>query len=115
MKSPRLSAPIQLRLDPKIRAQLEADAAGRRVLVSELIRERLDLAQMVQSRIDELREEIDIKLGDHGRRQETSALDRGVQLETLLLLRAIARPDSQRMVTAEIERLGLPVWRGEMR
>lgn len=113
MRRRRLTDPIQVRLDPESRAQLEADAATRRVLLSELIRERLDLAQLIEDRIDALREDVAFKLGDHDRRQEKSSLEKGIQLETLLLLRAIAGPHKQTMATAEVEGLGLSVWRGE--
>jgi len=113
MRPRRLTDPIQVRLDPESRAQLEADAAARRVLVSELIRERLDLAQLVEDRIEELRQDVALKLGDQDRRQEKSPLEKGIQLETLLLLRAIAGPHRQTMATAEVKGLGLSVWDGE--
>jgi hypothetical protein len=113
MSRKRFEDPIPVRLSAQAKASLERDAATQRVLVADLIRERLDLAQMVADSIAALRQDIAFRLGqDDGHRRPAAgpALNDAMLLEMLLLLRTIAGPQKQTMVGGELALHGHTPW-----
>jgi len=113
MKTNRLTDRIDVRLPADMRAALERDAAARCMLVVDLVRERLELAQMVADSINSLRDEVAFRLGSNEPQRAGAGSGPGpdgVLIEMLLLLRSIAGPQKQNAAAGEVERNGLDVW-----
>jgi hypothetical protein len=113
MKRKRYDDPIPVRVSVEKRAELERDAAARNITVSDLIRERLDLAQTVADQLEALRHDVAFRLGQpsgQGASTPPASPSDGALLEILLLLRAVAGPNRQNIVAGELALHGHRPW-----
>lgn len=123
MKPPKLSAPITVRIPIPTRAALEAEAERRGMILTDLIRERLDLTAAIQGPLETLREEVLYALRSSRRTGgaagatpgQDGAGDDPLLVEVLLLLRSMAGPSHLRDAQNAVNRLGHTLWTGEER
>lgn len=126
----RLAEAIKVRLTEGQAARYAAEADSLGVAISTYIRERLVAADNRTEELAGIRDAL-IELGDTvdelraqggGNRQiEASQESPGtaepsaVQIETLMLLRAIASPEKLRMIRGELDRQGIESWQPPVR
>ena len=125
-----LSDSIKVRLREGQALVYAAQAEQRGVGIAAFIRDRLDqidraeeeLASIRAAMIDmgETLDELRDRLADSGNSanaqvQPEPPIPNAVQIETLMLLRAIASPEKMRMIRAELDHQGIEPWRGEVR
>lgn len=117
-----LGEPIKFRLTPEKHAQYEDEAARLGKPLGTYLRERLEADDAVRDELAALRREVVSlhhvieDLADTGLRYDQSGPGpNAVQIETLLLLRAIAGPERMKPVKGEMKRLGIDVWTPEGR
>ncbi|MFV0624675.1 hypothetical protein ACBY01_11805 [Sphingomonas sp. ac-8] len=82
--------------------------------------ETLELIRATLYDIDDAVQDLRTQCADRAPASPTEAEERAsppnaVQIETLLLLRAMVSPQNLRMVTAELDRQGVEPWRGSVR
>ncbi len=112
-----LGDPIQVRLSPEKQALLEDEAARKGKRLATYVRELLESENDLQGALAALRREIASlhhvieDLADTGPRSDQSGSgSNAVQIETLLLLRAIAGPERAKVVWGELRRIGYEPW-----
>ncbi|EBC1886512.1 mobilization protein [Salmonella enterica] len=111
-----LGEPIKFRLTPEKHAQYEDEAARLGKPLGTYLRERLEADDAVRDELAALRREVASlhhmieDLADAGPRGQAEPGTNPVQIETLLLLRAIAGPERMKPVKGEMKRLGIDVW-----
>lgn len=112
-----LGDPITLRLSVEQKALLEDEAARQGKRLSTYVRELLESENDLQGALAALRREIASlhhvieDLADTGPRSDQSGPgSNAVQIETLLLLRAIAGPERAKVVWGELRRIGYEPW-----
>ena len=116
-----LGDPIQVRLSPEKQALLEDEAARKGKRLATYLRELLEGENDLQGELAALRREVVSlhhvieDLADTGLRGQAEPGTNPVQIETLLLLRAIAGPERMKPVKGEMKRLGIDVWTPEGR
>ena len=126
----KLAEAIKVRLREGQAAIYAAEAESRGVGISTYIRERLEEADSRREELAGIRGAL-IDLGDtvdelRNQRADTGdnansqvqiepAIPNAVQIETLMLLRAIASPEKMRVVHGELDRQGIDAWRGAVR
>jgi hypothetical protein len=113
-----LGAPIQLRLSEEKKAQYEDEAASRGMGLVPYLRQRLEQGDAIAEQLAELR----TLIADGFDRLESArtgapatgsgAIDPGMMIEMLLLLRAVVGEGKLGVVHGELRRQGLPVWTG---
>src|SRR5690554_6840360 len=108
-----LGDPIQVRLSPEKQVLLEDEAARKGKRLATYLRELLESENDLQGELAALRREVVSlhhvieDLADTGLRSDQSGPGpNAVQIETLLLLRAIAGPERMKPVKGELKRLG---------
>ncbi len=126
----RLAEAIKVRLTEGQAARYAAEADRRGVAISTYIRERLGAADDRSEELAGIRDAL-VELGDTvdelraqggGNRQIEARQDgpstvepNAVQIETLMLLRAIASSEKLRMIRGELDRQGIESWQGPVR
>lgn len=126
----RLAEAIKVRLTEGQAARYAAEADSRGVAISTYIRERLEAADNRSEELAGIRDAL-VELGDTvdelraqggGNRQIEASQDApstaessAVQIETLMLLRAIASPEKRQIVWGELDRQGIEKWHGKVR
>ncbi|QPT38950.1 Uncharacterised protein [Oligella ureolytica] len=112
-----LGDPIQVRLSPEKQLILEDEAARKGKRLATYLRELLESENDVQGELAALRRDVASlhhmveDLADSGlRTSDTEQAANPVQIEILLLLRAIAGPERMKPVNGEMKRLGISVW-----
>ena len=125
-----LSESIKVRLREGQALVYAAQAEQRGVGIAAFIRDRLDQIDRVEEELASIRaamidmgetlDELRDRLADSGNSasaqvQPEPPIPNAVQIETLMLLRAIASPEKTRMIRAELDRQGIEPWRGEVR
>src|SRR5690606_13741119 len=116
-----LGAPIHVRLSPEKQALLEDEAARKGKRLATYLRELLEGENDLEGELAALRREVVSlhhvieDLADTGLRGQAEPGTNPVQIETLLLLRAIAGPERMKPVKGEMKRLGIDVWTPEGR
>src|SRR5690606_22205957 len=114
-----LGDPIQVRLSPEKQALLEDEAARKGKRLATYLRELLEGENDLQGELAAIRREVASLhhmiegLADAGPRGQAEPGTTPVQIETLLLLRAIAGPERMKPVKGEMKRLGIDVWTPE--
>jgi len=126
----RLAEAIKVRLTEGQAVRYAAEADSRGVAISTYIRERLEAADNRSEELAGIRDAL-VELGDtvdelraqsgDNRQIEASqnapstAEPSAVQIETLMLLRAIASPEKLRMIRGELDRQGIESWQPPVR
>lgn len=111
-----LGHPITLRLTPERKAVLEVAAARRGKPLSTYLRDLIDDAHELHCTLTALQREVTLlhdRLDDPGERSAAgpaAPAPTAIQVETLLLLRALAGPDRMKAVQGELKRLGHEIW-----
>jgi hypothetical protein len=121
---------VRVRLNESQMLIYTAEAEARGIPISTYLRDRLATADLTREDLGGIRGAL-IDMGDvvdELREQRASAghvtaaqvhnepaLPNAVQIETLMLLRAIAPLDKKRMIDAELDRQGIERWRGPVR
>ena len=113
-----LADPIQLRLSEQKKAEYEDEAARRGMGLGPYLRQRLEQGDQVAEQLAELRALIEdgfarLDAGAAGGRAAGSAapaIDPGMLIEAVLLLRSVVQQDRVSMVHGELRRQGLQVW-----
>lgn len=124
----KLAEAIKVRLREGQAAIYAAEAESRGVGISTYIRERLEEADSrreelasiraalieLGNKVDELRDQC-VGTGNNANAQVQTepATPTAVQIETLMLLRAIASPEKLRMIRGELDRQGIEMWAGQ--
>lgn len=114
-----LGEPIKFRLTPEKHAQYEDEAARLGKPLGTYLRERLEAADETRDELLAMRQQLTAlhhmieDLADAGPRGQAEPGTNPVQIETLLLLRAIAGPERMKPVKGEMKRLGIDVWTPE--
>lgn len=122
-----LSDSIKVRLREGQAQVYAAEAERRGVGIATVIRDRLERAEQAAEELSSIRAALD-ELGDAvdelrqeraiGRADDAvsgtsdAATDAAIQIETLLLLRAIAPPAKMQIVRGELDRQGITPWSG---
>ncbi len=115
-----LAAPIQLRLSEEIKARYEDEAASRGMGLVPYLRQRLEQGDAIAEQLAELRTLIadgfdrleSAGTGMSASGSGSGAVDPGMVIEMLLLLRAVVGEGKLGIVHGELRRQGLPVWTG---
>ncbi|MBC3941269.1 hypothetical protein [Sphingomonas albertensis] len=116
-----LSDSIKIRLREGQALVYAAQAEQRGVGVAAYIRDRLDHADRICEELaslraamidmgetmDEMRDQVTDRPGTPTQETQATSEPSAIEVETLLLLRALSAPQKLQMVTAEIERQGL--------
>ena len=125
-----LSDSIKVRLREGQALVYAAQAEQRGVGIAAFIRDRLDQTDRVEEELASIRaamidmgetlDELRDRLADTGNSasaqvQPELAIPNAAQIETLMLLRAIASPEKMRMIRAELDRQRIEPWRGKVR
>lgn len=112
-----LGEPVKVRLTRERHALLEAEAARTGKPLSTYLREVIEEAHELHGTLAALRRDVTLlhdRLDDLGEQRPSStaasASVTAVQVETLLLLRALAGPDRLKAVRGELKRIGYDVW-----
>lgn len=114
-----LGPPVKVRLNPVLQAELEREAAHRKLPLATYLRERLRAGSDALVEIQELRQELTAlrRMVEvlAARQAEPAAAATGATdpalLELLLLMRTTATPDRLRVAQAELRRLGMEPWK----
>lgn len=117
-----LADPIQLRLSEQKKAEYEDEAARRGMGLGPYLRQRLEQGDQVAEQLAELRTLIEdgfarLDAGEAGGRAADSvapAIDPGMLIEAVLLLRSVVGEAKLGVVHGELRRQGLPVWTGQL-
>jgi hypothetical protein len=88
----------------------EAEARGADITREELSSIRAAMIDMGEA-MDELRDQVAERLAPPGQDREATGEPGAMEIETLLLLRALSTSQNRQMVTGEIERQGLKPFR----
>lgn len=124
MPPKRLAEPLHLRLDPPIKAALQAEADRRGIHLVDLVRERLDITAAVQGPLDTLRAELSYALGKRERAgaggssggldpDSSTLVDDALFIELVLAVRQLLNPTQRRDVKNDLVSLGLEPWTGQ--
>ena len=103
----------------------DAEAEARGIPISTYLRDRLASADITREELssiraamidmgeamDELRDQVAERLAPPGQDREATGEPGAMEIETLLLLRALSTSQNRQMVTGEIERQGLEPFR----
>ncbi|CCJ51901.1 MULTISPECIES: mobilization protein [Pseudomonadota] len=116
-----LAEPIKLRISPEKHAQYEDEAARRGKPLGTYLRERLEAGDSVRDELAAMRRELaslhhaveDLAAAGQRPADGDGQGATAVQIETLLLLRAIAGPDRMTTIRGELKRLGVQTWTPE--
>ena len=114
-----LGNPLTLRLRLEKHAQYEDEAGRLGKPLGTYLRERLEAADETRDELLEIRKQLATlrhlieDLADGGPREREGPGTNPVQIETLLLLRAIAGPERMKPVMGEMKRLELQTWTPE--
>ena len=110
----RFSDPIQLRLEPQKRNELEAIAASRGIPLSELIRERLDQMATTLASITSLRLALAVdekRAPQPEKPPEAFPVEIEAMLAEILLTLRETTPDAKRRyVQLQLRQMSLPTW-----
>ncbi|MES3154987.1 hypothetical protein [Sphingomonas faeni] len=121
----RLSDSIKVRLREGQALVYAAEAESRGIGLAAFIRDRLDQTDRVADELasiraamidmgetmDELRDQVAERLVASTQETQETGEPSAIEIETLLLLRALSGSQTRQMVTAEIERQGLKPFR----
>jgi len=113
-----LGDPIQIRLSTEKQVLLEDEAARKGKKLATYLRERLEAEDDVYGELASLRRELvslhhtveDLAVALPQPTDGTGQGGTAIQIETLLLLRAIAGPDRMKTIRSELKRLGYDIW-----
>lgn len=121
---------VRVRLNESQMLIYTAEAEARGIPISTYLRDRMASADIMHGELAGIRAAL-LELGEtldelHNQRanacnktgaqvQIEPAEPNAVQIETLMLLRAIASPEKMRMVQGELDRQGIKSWRGPVR
>lgn len=113
-----LGDPIQVRLSPEKQALLEDEAARKGKKLATYLRERLEAEDDVHGELASLRRELaslhhtveDLAAAGPRPAEGGGQGVTAIQIETLLLLRAVAGPDRMKTIRGELKRLGYDIW-----
>lgn len=121
---------VRVRLNESQMLIYTAEAEARGIPISTYLRDRMASANIMREEVAGIRAAL-LELGDTldelcnqratasdkagAQVQIESAEPNAVQIETLMLLRAIASPEKIRMVQGELDRQGIKSWRGPVR
>jgi hypothetical protein len=121
---------VRVRLNESQMLIYTAEAEARGIPISTYLRDRMASADIMREELagiraallelgdtlDELRDQC-ANAGDKAgaQVQAETAIPNAVQIETLMLLRAIASPEKLRMIRAELDRQGIESWQGPVR
>jgi hypothetical protein len=126
----KLSHSIKVRLRERQALVYAAEAESRGIGLAAFIRDKLDQTDRVEEELASIRaamidmddtlDELRDQRADTGNTasaqvQPEPALPNAVQIETLMLLRAIASSENMRMIRGELGRQGIEPWRGPVR
>lgn len=121
---------VRVRLNESQMLIYTAEAEARGIPISTYLRDRLASADLTREdlggiraalidlgdTVDELRDQrVDTGNNASAQVQTELAIPNAVQIETLMLLRAIVPLDKKRMVEGELDRQGIERWRGPVR
>lgn len=109
----RYSDPIQLRLEPRMRSELEAIAASRAIPLSELIRERLDQMATILASITSLRLALAVdekRAPKPEKPAEAFPIEIEAMLAEILLTLRETTKDKGRYSQLQLRQMSLPVW-----
>jgi hypothetical protein len=121
---------VRIRLNESQMLIYSAEAEARSIPISTYLRDRMASADIMHEELAGIRasllelgetlDELRNQRADGGNKtgaqvQIEPAEPNAVQIETLMLLRAIALPEKMRMVQGELDRQGIKSWRGSVR
>jgi hypothetical protein len=121
---------VRVRLNESQMLVYTAEAEARGIPISTYLRDRMASADLMREELAGIRAAL-LELGDtldELRDQRVNAGDKmgasvqieptepnAVQIETLMLLRAITSPEKLRMIRGELDRQGIESWQGPVR
>ena len=109
-----LGHPITLRLTPEKKAVFEVEAARNGKPLSTYLRDLIEDAHELHRTLTALQRDVTLlhdRLDDLGATSTAApAVATAIQVETLLLLRALVGPDRMKTVQGELKRLGHEIW-----
>lgn len=112
-----LGSPIRLRLHIDQQIRYEEAAAIKGVPLGTFLRERLDFIDKSEKQLANLQLELAAlrrMLEDLVEDNNFSSSNlQGVEIETLLLLRHLCKPEQRKEVRADMNRLGFDIWNQE--